>query len=51
MNVNIHQLIHYGLDLYYLLDQPDRLEKAVQAILQACYKAFGTGEEGGQTVP
>ena len=51
LNVNIHQLIHYGLDSYYLLDQPDRLEKAVQAILQACYKAFGTGEEGGQTVP
>ena len=45
LNENINQLIHYGIDLYYLLDQPERLEKAIQAILQACYKAFGTGEE------
>ena len=45
LNENINQLIHYGIDLYYLLDQPERLEKAVQAILQACYRAFGTGEE------
>ena len=45
LNESINQLIHYGIDLYYLLDQPERLEKAVQAILQACYKAFGTSEE------
>lgn len=45
LNENINQLIHYGIDLYYLLDQPERLEKAIQAILQACYKAFGTGEK------
>lgn len=45
LNENINQLIHYGIDLYYLLDQPERLEKAVQAILQACYRAFGTGAE------
>ena len=45
LNENINQLIHYGIDLYYLLDQPERLEKAVQAILQACYRAFGTDEE------
>lgn len=43
-NVNINTLIHYGIELYFLLDQPKRLAEAVQTILQACYKDFGTGE-------
>ena len=43
-NVNINTLIHYGIELYFLLDQPKRLTEAVQTILQACCKDFGTGE-------
>ncbi len=44
-NVNINRLIHYGIELYFLLDQPERLAEAVQTILQACYKDFCTGGE------
>ena len=29
LNKNVHLLIHYGIDLFYLLDQPERLTESV----------------------
>ena len=44
LNPDVWQLIHYGIDLYYIVDQPERLKKAAHAILQACYKSYGMGK-------
>ena len=47
LNPDVWQLIHYGIDLYYIVDQPERLKKAAHAILQACYKSYGMGKSYG----
>lgn len=44
-NVNIHQLVHIGIDAFYCLDRPEFLANGIREVLDACYEDFGTGEE------
>lgn len=40
LNRNIHLLVHYGIDLYFLLDQPKRLSEIMHGIIHSCYEDF-----------
>lgn len=45
LNRNIHLLVHYGIDLYFLLDQPKRLFEIMHGIIHSCYEDFVTAKE------